>query len=224
MAFASLPAKIASDTFTLTNYNTVRDNFELTAPGLVTTKGDIIAATAANATSRKAIGADGCVLVANSATATGLTWQIQPTCRAYNDAAFDPDVNGWRTVTLNQERWDSDTMHSTVANTSRLTIPTNGDGIYTIDAGVLFDTSGVGGGTAYYGLRVILGGATVIKQLGPMELTMNTHDMGMAINAQYNLAATNYIEMQVYTTVDINILSQANFSPEFGATWLRRAP
>jgi len=224
MAFASMPAKIASDTLTLGNYNTLRDNFELTAPGLVTTKGDVVAATAANATARLAVGANGTLLGAASGEATGLKYFITPSCRAYNDAAFDPDVNGWRTVTLNQERWDTNTMHDTGSNTSRLTVPTNGDGIYTIDGGAQFDTSGVGGGTAYYGIRIILGGATVIQQIGPMELTMNTHDLGLSISAQYSLVATNYVEMQVYTTVDINILSTGNFSPEFGATWLRGAP
>ena len=224
MAFASLPAKIASDTLTLGNYNAIRDNFELTAPGLVTTKGDLVAATAANATSRLAVGADGSFFVAASGEVTGMKWKIIPSCRAYNNAAIDPAVGSWVTLTFNAERWDTNAMHDIVTATSRLTIPTGGDGIYTIDGGALFDTSAVGGGTAYYGIRVILGGATVISQIGPMELTMNTHDMGMAISAQYSLAATNYIELQIYTTVDINILSTANFSPEFGATLIRGTP
>ena len=224
MTFASMPAKIASDTLTLGNYNTLRDNFELTAPGLVTTKGDIVAATAANATSRLEVGASGSVLVPATGEATGLKWHIAPTCRAYNDAAIDPATSSWVTLTFNQERWDSDAMHSTSVNAGRLTIPSSGDGIYMIDGGALFDTSGVGGGTAYYGIRVILGGATVIKQIGPVEITQDTHDMGMAISALYNLAATNYVELQVFTTADINILSTANVSPEFGATWLRKAP
>ena len=224
MAFASMPAKIASDTLTLGNYNTLRDNFELTAPGLVTTKGDIVAATAANATSRLQVGADGSVFIAASGEATGVKWKIVPSCRAYNDAAIDPATSSWVTLTFNQERWDTNTMHDLVTNSSRLTIPTGGDGIYAIDGGALFDTSGVGGGTAYYGIRVILGGATVIKQLGPVEITQDTHDMGMAISALYNLAATNYVELQVFTTADINILSTANVSPEFGATWIRKAP
>jgi len=115
-------------------------------------------------------------------------------------------------------------MHDLVTNPSRLTIPTAGAGIYAIDGGALFDTSGVGGGTAYYGIRIILGGATVIQQIGPVEITQDTHDLGLAISAQYSLIATNYVELQVYTTVDINILSTGNFSPEFGATWLRGAP
>jgi len=224
MAFASLPAKIASDTLTLTNYNTIRDNFELTAPGLVTTKGDLAVATAANATARLAVGANGTLLGAASGEATGLKWQIVPSCRAYNDAAIDPAVGSWVTVTLNSERWDTNAMHSTVTNTGRLTIPTNGYAIYAMDGGVQFDTSGIGGNTHYFGIRVLLGGATVLRQHGPAEYTMNTHDMGLAISTQYSLVATNYVELQIFTSVDINILCAGNFSPEFGATWLRGAP
>ena len=62
MAFASLPAKGASDTLTLTNYNTIRDNFEETAPGLATAKGDLVVATAANAVARLAVGANDSIL------------------------------------------------------------------------------------------------------------------------------------------------------------------
>ncbi len=224
MAFASMPAKIASDTLTLGNYNTLRDNFELSAPGLVTTKGDLVGATAANATSRLAVGANGSILGAASGEATGLKYFITPTCRAYNDAAIDPATSSWVSLTFNQDRWDTNAMHDTGSNTNRLTIPANGDGVYAIDGGAQFDTSGVGGGTGYYGIRVILGGATVIRQIGPMELTMNTHDLGMAISTQYSLVATNYLELQIYTTVDINILRGVSFSPEFGATWIRGAP
>ena len=191
MTFASLPAKIASDTLTLGNYNAIRDNFELTAPGLVTTKGDLVGATAANATSRLAVGANGTLLGAASGETTGLKYFITPSVRAYNNAAIDPATGSWVTLTFNAERWDTNDMHSTVSNTERLTIPTGGDGIYTIDGGALFDTSGVGGTGAYYGIRVLLG-ATVIQQIGPIELTMNTHDMGLAISAQYSAVATNY--------------------------------
>jgi hypothetical protein len=52
----------------------VRDNLKQTAPHLVTTKGDIVAATAANALSRLAVGSNGAALVADSSEATGMKW------------------------------------------------------------------------------------------------------------------------------------------------------
>lgn len=202
----------------------MRANQLETAPGLAVAKGDLFVATAANAMARLAIGANGSTLVPDSGEATGLAWQIVPSCRVYNNAAIDPATSTWVALTFNAERWDSNGMHSVAADTSRITIPAGGGGIYGIGGGAQLDTSGVGGGTAYYGLRILLNSATVICQWGPMELTMNTHDLGLAISTKYNLAATNVVELQIYTTVDVNVLSTNGFSPEFGATWLRRAP
>lgn len=52
----------------------VRDNFLQTAPSLVTTKGDIVAATAANALARRAVGANNALLTADSAQTDGIKW------------------------------------------------------------------------------------------------------------------------------------------------------
>ncbi len=52
----------------------LRDNLLQTAPALVTTKGDIVAATAANALARLGVGTNGKGLAAASGEATGLIW------------------------------------------------------------------------------------------------------------------------------------------------------
>ena len=224
MAYAGLPVKAVGDTITKPNWDTIKANFEACGVAIVTTKGDIVAATGAQVLARLGVGAEGSTLVPDAGEATGLAWQTQPTCRAYNDADLDPAVSAWWTVTLNSERWDTDGMHSTLANTDRLTVPAGGAGLYGLDGCALFDTSAVGGDTRYYGIRVLLNGATVIKQYGPAEHTMNTHDMALVISEQYSLAVADYVSMQVFTTWDLDILSAGNYSPEFSATWLRRAP
>jgi|GEM_PF-2577254 len=221
MAYANLPVKAVGDTITKPNWDTIKANFEATGVAIVTNKGDIAAATGSQALARLAVGAEGTMLIPAPGEATGLEWHTQPTCRAYNNADLDPVVSVWWTVPLNSERWDSDGMHSTAALTSRLTVPAGGAGIYSIIGNVLFDTSAVGGDTRYYGIRVLLNGATIIAQFGPAEFTMNTHDMALVISAQYLLQVADYIEMQVFTTWDLDILSVGNYSPEFGATWLR---
>ena len=53
----------------------VRDNMNQTAPALVTTKGDVVVATAANALARVAVGANGTVLKAASGEATGTRFE-----------------------------------------------------------------------------------------------------------------------------------------------------
>jgi len=224
MGYSAMVVKGVGDTFNKTDYDIFKANHEAAGVAVVTTKGDIPAATGAQAIARLGVGVAGTRLVPDAGQATGLRWQIQPTCRVYNDAALDPAVGAWWTVTLNSERWDTNDMHSIVSNTSRLTIPTGGGGIYAIDGCAQFDTSEAGGNAHYFGIRVLLGGATVIAQYGPAEHTMLTHDMGLAISAQWSFAVAGYIELQVFTSVDINILSAGSFSPEFGATWLRVAP
>ena len=224
MAYAGLPIKAVGDTITKPNWDTIKANFEATGVAIVTAKGDIPVATGAQVLARLGVGADDSRMETDSGEATGLIWQIVPSCRVYNNAAIDPATSAWVTLTFNAERWDTNGMHSTITNPGRLTVPAGGDGIYTIFGNALFDTSAVGGNTRYYGIRVRLGGATVIAQHGPAEYTMNTHDMALAINAQYSLAATNYVELQVFTTWDLDILVSGNISPEFGATLLRRAP
>src|SRR3990167_8910278 len=46
--------------------------------------------------------------------------------RAYNDAAISLTSGTATIITLNQERWDTDTIHSTSSNTGRLTATTAG--------------------------------------------------------------------------------------------------
>ncbi|NHZ73826.1 MAG: hypothetical protein GWP16_05095, partial [Nitrospirae bacterium] len=43
-------------------------------------------------------------------------------------------------------------------------------------------------------------------------------------STEYSLVATNYVVLQIWTKRALDIISVGNFSPEFGATWLRVAP
>jgi hypothetical protein len=222
MAYSALPAKAAGDTITLTNYDAIKGNFEAGVPDIFTTKGDIAAATGADAAARLAVGADDATLVADSSTATGLAWQIMPAARVYNNAAIDPAPDGWVTLTFNSERYDTDAAHSTSSNTGRLTVPTGGGGLYHIGAGADFDTSGLGGTSTYVGLRILLNGTTVIAQT-VVNGAPNGIDLALVVSCDYALSATNYVEAQVYTSEDINILATGNMSPEFWFHWFRRS-
>lgn len=75
MAWTSPRTWVSGESLTAALLNThVRDNENETAPAKVTTKGDIVAATAANTIARVAIGSDGAILVADSAATPGLRW------------------------------------------------------------------------------------------------------------------------------------------------------
>ncbi len=79
MAYNAVPTQNTGDEWSAAEHNTyVKDNFAAGVPDIFTTKGDIAAATAANAASRLGVGADGTVLMASSAAATGLAWTVMP--------------------------------------------------------------------------------------------------------------------------------------------------
>lgn len=75
MAWTAPRTFVTGEVLTAAIFNThLRDNLLMTAPALVTTKGDIVAATGANALSRLGVGTDGKFLRAASGQATGLLY------------------------------------------------------------------------------------------------------------------------------------------------------
>ena len=209
MAYADIGDFAPDDALTAADMDQIRANFQAGVPDIFTTKGDLAVATAADAASRLAVGANDSTLVAASGEATGLAWQIQPAARVYNDANIDPDTGQWVTLTFNQERFDTDAVHSVAANTSRFTIPANGGGLYLIGVNINAGTSST------WGLRLLLNGGTVIAAVEHTAIEFNLVTL-------YELAATNYIEAQVYAHSNYDVESSANFSPEFWAIWQRR--
>lgn len=221
MAYSALPAKVATDTLTLTNYDAIKDNFAAGTPALMTTKGDLVAATASQAAARLAVGADDATLVPDTSQATGLAWQIQPAVRAYNSANLALSAGVWTALTLNSERFDTDGMHSTSSNTSRLTVPAGGAGLYLIGASVKFDTSTLSTGN-YIGLYILLNGTTVIAEHVDDGTFGGAPDTSTTISALYSLAVSDYVEVFAYCSQALNVLASSAFSPEFWAIWQRR--
>lgn len=216
MAYSPLPAKVATDTITLANYNTIKDNFAAGVPDIFTAKGDLPVGTAADAADRLGVGNDDDTLVCDSTQTTGLAWQIQPAARVYNSAAITPTISTWTTLTFDSERFDTNGMHSTVMNTSRLTVPSGGAGLYLIGGNALFS----GGTTPLLGLRILLNGATVISDIENLYVAGDT---ALAVATFYSLAVGDYVELQVYTNTALSIAASGNYSPEFWAIWQRRA-
>jgi len=193
----------------------------------MTTKGDIVAASAANTPARLPIGANDSTLVPDSGESTGLAWQIQPAARVYNDAEIDPATSTWVSLTFNTERYDTDTVHNPSTNTGRLTCPDNGSGLYHIGGCVQFDTSS-GTGNKILGVRILLNGATSLAENLSNPNVAAAVDIILPISCDYALSdngagANDYVELQVYTTVDVNILVNGSTSPEFWCHWFRRA-
>lgn len=128
MAWTAPRTWVAAETVTAALLNThLRDNLLETAVAKVTTQGDIVYATAANALARLAKGTAGQELRMNSG-ATVLEWFTPPNVRAVNNTTQSIANNTITAISLQTETagFDSEAMHDTVTNNSRLTCVTAG--------------------------------------------------------------------------------------------------
>lgn len=134
-------------------------------------------------------------------------------CRVYNDAIIviaDVTVTA---LTFNQERFDPFAMHSTSANTSRITIPISGR--YAFGGHVRWDTNTTG-------IRLLfirVNGATVIASNVLSAGSGGVFGTDDSITTMYEMAKDDYVELCVYQNSGANrdLTATGNFSPEFWA-------
>lgn len=173
-------------------------------------KGDLAVGTGADAASRLAVGTDGDRLTADSSQATGLAWQGPIGARVYNSGDITIGNSSWTALTFDSERYDTDTIHSTVANTSRLTATTAG--YYLISATARFDFNTTGQRI----LMIYLNNTTGIARqgIGNADATNREH---LNCTTVYYLSASDYVEAQVYQDSggNLDIEQVGNYSPEF---------
>jgi len=140
-----------------------------------------------------------------------------PACRVYNSAATTSiPNNAATTLTFDSERFDTDSMHSTVTNTSRITV--NTAGLYVVNAQVFF--AGNGTGERYVAINV--NGATTIVRVQQVTNTTTGPWRAQAITL-WKAAATNYFEVSVFQNsgAALNIQGgSAGDGIEFMAHWV----
>lgn len=142
---------------------------------------------------------------------------VPPSCRVYHSANQSLSNTTDTTLAFNSERFDTDSMHDTVTNNSRITIQTAG--IYLLSATVSFEANGTG-------VRVVwlrLNGATKIAQQSAVPPGVNTTDI--TIQTVYDLAAADYVQVLAYQSCGspMNVTRNANYSPEFMAMWMGKS-
>jgi hypothetical protein len=134
--------------------------------------------------------------------------------RAYHNTTQTSTENSWVSLALNSERLDTDTIHDTATNNSRLTCKTAG--IYQISGNASWANGGSTAGIR--ALRILLNGTTVI---GETLITASAaQDYTLNVSTVYELAVNDYVQLQVYcdnTGVgSLTINASGNYSPEFG--------
>jgi hypothetical protein len=133
--------------------------------------------------------------------------------RVYNSANISCADNVDTVMTFDTERWDTDTIHSTVSNTGRLTATTAG--IYIITGHIRWAANNTG----LRFLQVRLNGTTIIAWSVQKAADLGSYYTLMSIAVLYKLAATDYVELiarQYGLAGPLNVEAFANYSPEFG--------
>ncbi len=133
--------------------------------------------------------------------------------RAYHDAAQAISDNILTALSFNSERWDTDTIHDTVTNNSRLTAKTAG--YYQIEANLRWEANNSGRRE----IGITLNGSTKIALENDWAVS-GVQAMEMNVSTTYSLSVNDYVELEVYQNSggDLNVNSSAAISPEFTMT------
>jgi len=190
--------------------NGLRDALLQTAAAKVTTAGDLVYATGANALARLGIGTALSLLRTNAA-GTAPEWFTPPACRVYHSTSQSVATGTDTAVQFDSERFDNAALHDTATNNTRVTAPIAG--VYALTASLVFGTSNAG----HYTARLRLNGSTRIAY-DSRTLPSGALDAArVTIGTVYKLAAGDYVEvMAEHFTGASNTVT----SHEFAAAWL----
>jgi hypothetical protein len=136
----------------------------------------------------------------------------KPACRVTASASQTINDNTVTTVTFNTEEYDTDTMHDTVTNNSRITIKTAGV-FAVVFHGLLANNSDYQASYA----QILKNGAFVAK-----ATDNGVSDGGgpaLQVVDQFKCAVNDYLEIQVFHNNTGNT-SRALSNQTFAATWL----
>lgn len=156
-----------------------------------------------------------------NANVTVAKLQSLPMARVTHNADQSITTNTETTVAFNTETFDTDVIHDTVTNNSRLTCKTAG--VYSIGASVyiLSGSTVLQSAYAYFYLNATtyIGGT----EIGYDALNGQTADVLLNPTALYKLAVNDYLEVRVLAKVasgTLNVKSTAAFSPAFWMNWV----
>src|SRR6266540_1593217 len=136
-----------------------------------------------------------------------------PTARVYHNIAQTLTTAVSLNLAFNTERFDTDTIHDTLTNNTRLTCKTAG--VYEIGGSAEFAANATG----VRSLQILLNGATAIVEQDITSTGAVVHRM--SVSTVYQLAVNDYVELRATQSSggNLNVNSTGNHSPEF---WMAR--
>ena len=137
-----------------------------------------------------------------------------PRCRVHNSAAQTLTTATFTAITMNSERFDNDSLHSTVTNTARITFATAG--VYLVGGALEF----VANSTGVRGAFLRINGTTYIS--GGIHMTRTDGGGAGEFTATiYSFAVSDYVELMGYQNSGGNLdtVVDVNQAPEFWAVF-----
>lgn len=126
-------------------------------------------------------------------------------CRATRTTNQSITTDTWTAVAFDGETWDTGSLHSTVTNNSRITVPVAGK--YVVQGLAMF--AGGSTGTARY-IALALNGSRILQAQADAP---DTNNYARNIGDILNLAANDYLELHVYqaTGGNLNVVANAAY-------------
>lgn len=148
-----------------------------------------------------------------------LVLRVPPQAAAYNSANISIVDDTNTIVTLDSEYYDTDTMHSTVTNTERLTIVTTGVYRFT------FRCSWAGNVTGDRWAYIRRNGREIMGGSARKALNSASFELGQQVVIVEFFEAGEYVHAEVKqdSTAALNLLGN-RYSPILTAKWMRGTP
>lgn len=146
-----------------------------------------------------------------------ISGNAKPMCRVYSVGDRSVSTVTETAILFDGERYEvGGALHSTVTNSSRITVPSGGDGVYSIGATVAWVNSNTSG------IRIVsirLNGSTMIART---ESLGTANSSAQTLSCDYKLAAGDYVETVVYQNSGalLAVAASSAFTPEMWCHWV----
>jgi hypothetical protein len=156
---------------------------------------------------------NGQFLQAQSAEGGGLTWAAAGadiSARVTHGSAQSVANESWTTLTFTAtDRFDTDVIHDTSTNPSRLTCKTAGKYI------IIGQVEWTANATGERVIRILKGGSTEVGKTGDSSVSNVSHTQNVL--TLVDLAVNEYVELSAYQTSggSLTIRDAGEYSPEF---------